>query len=74
MPNLLSFTILFPLIGALAVAGTPASLRVLIRIIAIASTGLSLACGVAVFCLFDSATPGYQFKEALTWVEALGIQ
>jgi NADH-quinone oxidoreductase subunit M len=74
MPNLLSFTILFPLIGALAVAGTPASSRVLIRMIALIATGLSLACGVAVFLSFDSAVAGYQFKQSLTWVEALGIQ
>src|SRR5687768_7890775 len=74
MPNLLSFTILFPLIGALAVAGTPATYRFLIRMIALATTALSLACGVAVFLSFDSAAMGYQFKQALTWVEALGIQ
>ncbi|HEX7863195.1 MAG TPA: NADH-quinone oxidoreductase subunit M [Verrucomicrobiae bacterium] len=74
MPNLLSFTILFPLIGALAVAGTPASYRFLIRIIAIVTTALSLACGIAVFASFDPNVAGYQFKEALTWVEAIGIQ
>ena len=74
MPNLLSFTILFPLIGALAVAGTPGTNRVLIRMIALVATGLSLACGVGVFLSFDAAAPGYQFKQALTWVEALGIQ
>jgi NADH-quinone oxidoreductase subunit M len=74
MPNLLSFTILFPLIGALAVAGTPATSRVLIRMIALIATGLSLACGAAVFLSFDSAVTGYQFKQSLTWVEALGIQ
>ena len=74
MPNLLSFTILFPLIGALAVAGTPGSYRFLIRLIALATTALSLVCGVAVFLLFDSAAAGYQFKESLTWVESLGIQ
>ena len=74
MPNLLSFTILFPLIGALAVAGTPASYRRLIRMIALATTGLSLVCGVLVFLSFDPAAEGFQFKQALTWVEALGIQ
>src|SRR5688500_9501491 len=74
MPNLLSFTILFPLIGALAVAGTPGQYRFLIRLIALASTALSMLCGVAVFLSFDSAAAGYQFKQALTWVETLGIQ
>jgi NADH-quinone oxidoreductase subunit M len=74
MPNLLSFTILFPLIGALAVAGTPATNRGLIRMIALITTGLSLACGIGVFVGFDAAAVGYQFKQSLTWVEALGIQ
>src|SRR5688500_10419219 len=74
MPNLLSFTILFPLIGALAVAGTPGSYRFLIRMIALTTTALSLVCGVAVFISFDANAAGYQFKDSLMWVEALGIQ
>lgn len=74
MPNLLSFIVLFPLIGALAVAGTPGQYRFLIRIIALAATALSMLCGVIVFLSFDPAAAGYQFKQALTWVESLGIQ
>ena len=74
MPNALSFTILFPLLGALAVACTPANYRFLIRIIAIVSSALSLLCGVAVFLSFDASVTGYQFKESVSWVESLGIQ
>ena len=74
MPNLLSFSILFPLLGALAVAVTPASDRFLVRIIAIGSTFLSLLCGMAVFFSFDSSFVGYQFKQSISWVESLGIQ
>jgi NADH-quinone oxidoreductase subunit M len=74
MPNALSFTILFPLLGAIAVAFTPATCRFLIRIIAIASTALSLVCGIAVFLSFDASVAGYQLKESITWVESLGIQ
>lgn len=74
MPNALSFTILFPLLGALAVAFTPASYRFLIRIIAVASTALSLLCGIIVFLSFDASVAGYQLKESLSWVESLGIQ
>ncbi len=74
MPNLLSFTILFPLIGALAIAAMPGSYRFLIRTIALAATALSLLCGLAVFISFDPSGAGYQFKESLTWVESLGIQ
>lgn len=74
MPNALSFTILFPLLGAIAVACTPSTYRFLIRIIAIVSTALSLLCGIVVFLSFDAGVSGYQFKESLTWVESLGIQ
>src|SRR5687767_15143304 len=74
MPNALSFTILFPLLGALAVAFTPATYKFLLRIIAIATTALSLLCGIIVFLSFDAAVAGYQLKQSLTWVESLGIQ
>jgi NADH-quinone oxidoreductase subunit M len=74
MPNALSLTILFPLLGALGIAFTPANYRFLIRLIALAATGLALICGLVVFLSFDPALVGYQFKQAVSWVEALGIQ
>src|SRR5687767_13779517 len=74
MPNALTFTILFPLLGAIAVAFTPATYRFLIRIIALVTTALALVCGIAVFLSFDSTVAGYQLKESLNWVESLGIQ
>lgn len=74
MPNLLSFTFLFPLLGAIAVAFTPANYRFLIRLMALASTGLSLVCAWLMFLSFDSAAPGFQFVQETEWVEALGIQ
>lgn len=74
MPNALSLTILFPLLGALAVACTPANYRFLIRLLALASSGLSLVCGAIVFLSFDAALAGYQFKESFSWVASLGIQ
>lgn len=74
MPNALSLTILFPLLGALVIAGTPASYRFLIRIIAIVASGLALLCGFWIFLAFDPTAAGYQFKQAVSWVDALGIQ
>jgi NADH-quinone oxidoreductase subunit M len=74
MPNALSLTILFPLLGALAVACTPANYRFLIRITALASSALSLLCGLIVFVSFDASLAGFQFKESFAWVESLGIQ
>lgn len=74
MPNALSLTMLFPLLGALAIAFTPASYRFLIRMMALVASGLTLLCGVIVFLSFDSTVAGYQFKQAVSWVDALGIQ
>jgi NADH-quinone oxidoreductase subunit M len=74
MPNALSLTILFPLLGALVIAFTPATYRFLIRIIALIASGLALISGLWVFLAFDPAATGYQFKQAVSWVDALGIQ
>lgn len=74
MPNLLSLTLLFPLLAAVVVACLPGRFAFLIRLIALAATGLSLLCGVVVFLSFEAHAPGYQFTQSLSWVEALGIQ
>src|SRR6476469_3959414 len=74
MPNALSLTILFPLLGALVIVFIPATYRFLIRIIAIVASALALLSGLWVFLRFDSGATGYQFKQAVSWVDALGIQ
>jgi NADH-quinone oxidoreductase subunit M len=74
MPNALSLTILFPLLGALAIAFTPATYRFLVRLIAIGTSALTLVCSFWVFLQFDPSIAGYQFKQAVSWVDALGIQ
>src|SRR5689334_21759365 len=74
MPNALSLTILFQLLGAIAIAFTPKSYRFLIRMLAMAASALSLLFGLSVFVRFDPAGAGYQFKQAISWVDALGIQ
>lgn len=73
MPNLLTLTFLFPLIGALAVALVPGNYRFLIRIISLVASGLSLLCGVALFIGFDAGRAGYQFVQSVSWVPSLGI-
>jgi len=74
MPNALSLTILLPLLGALAVAFIPSQQRFAIRAAALASAALALLCGTTVFLSFDPAAAGYQFKQSVSWVDALGIQ
>jgi NADH-quinone oxidoreductase subunit M len=74
MPNLLSFTLLIPLLGALAIAFIPANYKFLIRLVALFASGLSLLLGIAVFCSFNAALPGFQMVQAVSWVDALGIQ
>lgn len=74
MPNALSLLILLPLLGALTVAFIPANYRFLIRVVALAASGLSLLCSLVVFLGFDAQASGYQFVQAVSWVSALGIQ
>lgn len=74
MPNALSLTILLPLLGAIAIAFTPANYRFLIRMFALVATGLALLFGLTVFLTFDPAATGFQFRQAISWVQALGIQ
>lgn len=74
MPNALSLLILFPLLGALAVAFIPSNYRFLIRVVALVSTALSLLASLVVFLGFDAQAAGYQFVQSISWVSALGIQ
>jgi NADH-quinone oxidoreductase subunit M len=74
MPNILSLTLLLPLLGALLIAFIPANYKFVIRVIALFATGLSLLFGLAVFLSFDVAQSGYQMVQSISWVPALGIQ
>jgi NADH-quinone oxidoreductase subunit M len=73
MPNALSLTILFPLLGALIVALTPRNYRFVIRVVALAATLLTLLNAVFVFTQFQMGVAGYQLVQSASWVPSLGI-
>lgn len=73
--SLLTSIILVPLLGALVVALIPRNYRFVIRIVALASTLISMALAVVMFVQFDSATvtDGFRFVQKLPWAQSLGI-
>ena len=73
--SLLTYIILAPFLGALIVALIPRDYRFVIRVVALASTLVSLVLAVKMFAQFDSATAqfGYKFVHQVPWVESLGI-
>jgi NADH-quinone oxidoreductase subunit M len=73
--SLLTSIILVPLLGALVVALIPRNYRFVIRIIALASTLISMALAIAMFVQFDSAAAidGFRFVQRISWVQSLGI-
>lgn len=74
MPNALSLSLLFPFLGALAVALIPGNYRFLIRVVALVATGLSLLSGIDLFLTFQKGAPGFQFLQEVAWVPSLGIK
>lgn len=73
MPNALSLTILFPLLGALIIAFIPRNYRFVIRVVALATSLLALLSAVCVFSRFETGATGYQFVQTMSWVSSLGI-
>ena len=73
--SLLTSTILVPFIGALIVALIPRNYRFVIRIVALASTLVSMVLALAMFVQFDAATAtnGFKFVNRVPWVESLGL-
>jgi len=73
--SLLTYIILVPFLGALIVALIPRDYRFGIRLVALASTLVSMILAVAMFAKFDTAvaTGGYKFLQKTPWVESLGI-
>jgi NADH-quinone oxidoreductase subunit M len=73
--SLLTSIILVPLLGALIVALIPRNYRFVIRIVALASTLISMALSIAMFVQFDGAkvTNGFRFVQQIPWVQSLGI-
>ncbi|HTD65521.1 MAG TPA: NADH-quinone oxidoreductase subunit M [Candidatus Limnocylindria bacterium] len=73
--SLLTSIILVPFLGALVVALIPRNYRFVIRVVALASTLVSMLLAVAMFVKFDSATAanGFKFVQQIPWVQSLGI-
>jgi len=73
--TLLTSIILVPLLGALVVALIPRNYRFVIRIVALASTLVTMLLAIAMFLKFDGApaTDGFKFVQRVPWVQSLGI-
>ncbi len=71
--SLLSYIILAPFIGALLVALIPRDYKFVIRIVALASTLVSMVLAIAMFAKFEAGTVGFQFVQKVQWVPSLGI-
>jgi NADH-quinone oxidoreductase subunit M len=73
--SLLTAIILVPLLGALVVALIPRNYRFVIRVVALASTLVSMLLAISMFLKFDSATVtnGFRFVQQIAWVQSLGI-
>ena len=73
--SLLTSILLVPFLGALIVALIPRNYRFVIRVVALASTLVSMLLAIAMFVQFDgaAATDGFKFVQKETWVPSLGI-
>jgi len=70
---LLPVLVVLPLIGALAVALTPATRGDSSRIIALLTTIMTAALGVYLLVEFETDAAGFQFGSEQSWIESLGI-
>lgn len=70
---MLTLLITVPLLAALLVALVPRNFRYVVRLIALAATGISLGLAIALFAQFNSAVGGFQFEQNIPWVTSLGI-
>lgn len=73
--SLLTSIILVPFLGALIVALTPRNYRFVIRVVALASTLISMLLAIAMFVKFDGAAAidGFKFVQRIPWVQSLGL-
>ena len=67
--------VFLPILAAIGLALVPRNLRVVPRLVAVATTGAVAVLGVSLFWRFDAAVPGYQFVSELPWLGSgtLGI-
>jgi NADH-quinone oxidoreductase subunit M len=70
---LLSVIIFIPLLAGLAILFFPADRRDWIRFTALGAAILTILFSFIVYLSYDPIAAGYQFRETLPWVPALGI-
>ena len=71
--NLLTLSMLLPLLGAAALALVPKTNALLTKQVALATTILVALVGVVMVAEFDFSKPGFQFVESRPWIPAFGI-
>jgi NADH-quinone oxidoreductase subunit M len=70
---LVTLVTFLPLLGAIAVAFTPAARPNAARYTALAFALLTWAVSLAMLARFVATAPGFQFTESYTWIPAFGI-
>ena len=71
--NLLTLSMLLPLLGTAALAFTPKTSVLLTKQIALATTVLVALVGILMTVRFDFNATGFQFVESRPWIPAFGI-
>jgi NADH-quinone oxidoreductase subunit M len=71
--NLLTFSMLLPLLGTAALAFVPKTNVLLTKQVALATTILVALVGVLMVAEFDFGKSGFQFVESRPWIPAFGI-
>lgn len=72
--NLLTLSMLLPLLGTAALAFTPKANVLLTKQIALATTILVALAGILMTVKFDFNVTGFQFVESHEWIPAFGIK
>ena len=72
--NLLTLSMLLPLLGTAALAFVPKTNALLTKQIALATTVLVAFVGIAMTLSFDFGATGFQFVESREWIPAFGIK
>ena len=70
--NLLTLSMLLPLVGIAALAFVPKAKVLLTKQIALATTVLVAAVGIYMTVKFDFNVKGFQFVESREWIPAFG--
>ena len=73
LEHILSITIFFPILGALALFLVNKENAQAIKLIGFFTSALTFVISLYLYLGFDAAAPGFQFKEYELWVPSLNI-